>query len=240
MSSHISLDDLHAHLDYAKQKLSDERMALLALWPLDDGFNHEQYVFCYVRAERIGMQAIHRRLTDVAWLPMQLDPKAEIMTDKRVGMKRWLADAQAASQANAPTAGDFGNDFIHVLTRCGLQHGWTHPSFYKSAVRIANLFRDLSCLIGLVYYGSWLTENQIDSVRLTDPTNLCRSAEELTNLIQSPEMKRLLRQRQQRSARNAELIKAALIPPAATPRPKLRLIKTDADSALFFPDPVTV
>ena len=238
MGRNIHLDDLHKYLEDAKHQLSDERATLLTLCPLPEDFNREEYAFAYVRAERLGMQAINRRLADVAWLPMQLDPKAEIMSDKRTGMKHWLTSPLITK----PDSEDFGNDFIHALTRCGLQYGWTHPSFYKGAVRIANLFRDLSCLIGLVYYGSWLSEQEIDTVKLSDPTDLCRSAEEITALIQSPEMERLLRLRKQRDERHAAIIKAALVPPETAKKKKsgLRLVNKDDDVSMFFSDPVTV
>ena len=68
----------------------------------------------------------------------------------------------------------------------------------KLGGRIANLFRDLSCLIGLIYYCSWLSENKIEAVELSDnPNDLNRTAEEIAALIQSPEIYRHIRAQEQ-------------------------------------------
>jgi hypothetical protein len=238
----MNLDDLQSHLETAKEKLACERTELLALCPLTDACNREEYAFAYVRAERLGMQAISRRLADVSWLPMQLDPKSEIVSEKRTSLKRWIT----SSLATLPNGEEFGNDFIHALTRCGMAHGWDTPVFFKSAVRIANLFRDLSCLIGLVYYGSWLSENQIESIRISDTSNLCRMAEEVTGIIQSPEMHRLLRAREQDDKRPGKSQKPALPPavtrsiarPAEKRPPVLTVITNDVYG--FTPDPATI
>src|SRR5690348_13914838 len=146
MSKSVNLEELREHLSYAKDRLSREKSDILALYPLKDGFNREEYAFAYVRAERLGMRAINRRLSEIDWLPMQLDTKAEIAGESRSSMKRWLT----AALAGKPDSDEFGNDFMHALTRCGLALGWDHAEFIKLASRIANLFRDLSCLIGIV------------------------------------------------------------------------------------------
>src|SRR6202021_3217065 len=87
-----------------------------------------------------------------------------IESESRSSMKRWVT----AALAGKPDSDEFGNDFMHALARCGLALGWDHPEFIKLAARIANLFRDLSCLIGIVYYCTWLAENRIDDTPLSN------------------------------------------------------------------------
>src|ERR1700679_3622361 len=108
-------------------------------------------------------------------------------------MKSWLTSAFDIK----PDSQQFGNDFIHALTRCSLERGNNNPLFFKLSNRISNLFRDLSCLIGLIYYCTWLTENNIEAVGLTDPQDLNRTAEEIAELIQSPEIYRHIRAKEQ-------------------------------------------
>ena len=113
-----------------------------------------------MRAERLGMEVISLALEDISWLPMQLDPKSEIMSDGRVAMKRWLG-----SSLNGQPNGDiFGNDFIHALTRTALVQGWESGDLRALALRIGELYHDLSCLLGLIYYGVWMSENGIDGL----------------------------------------------------------------------------
>src|ERR1700733_11373008 len=138
MSRSINLDQLRAHLSHAKENLSREKSEILALHSLKDGFNREEYAFAYVRAERVGMRAINRRLSEIDWLPMQLDTRSELETASRSSMKRWLT----ASFTSKPDSDQFGNDFMHALTRCGLTLGWDDPEFLKLTARISNLFRD--------------------------------------------------------------------------------------------------
>jgi hypothetical protein len=185
----INLDQLREHLSRAKDRLSREKLEILGLYALKDGFNREEYAFAYVRAERLGMRAINRRLTEIDWLPMQLDTRSELESASRSSMKRWLTSALAGK----PDSDEFGNDFMHALTRCGLAVGWDDVEFLKLMARIADLFRDLSCLIGIVYYCTWLAENRVEDIRLSNPEDLSRTAEEITALMQSPEIYRYLR-----------------------------------------------
>src|ERR1700734_1373929 len=123
MSRSINLDQLREHLSHAKDQLSREKTEILNLNPLPDKFNREEYAFAYVRAERLGMRAINRRLAEIDWLPMHLDPKSEMLAEGRNSMKRWLTSAFTRK----PDSEDFGNDFMHALTRCGLKIGWDNP-----------------------------------------------------------------------------------------------------------------
>jgi hypothetical protein len=68
MNGIVSIDSLKTHLDNAKELLSLEKAAILELSPLPDNFKREEYAFAYVRAERLGMKAINRRLAEIAWL----------------------------------------------------------------------------------------------------------------------------------------------------------------------------
>jgi hypothetical protein len=193
MDDCIRIDDLRKHLENAKDRLSQEKIEILKLHPLSDGFNREEYAFNYMRAERFGLRAINRRLAEIAWLPMQLDPRTEVLSESRESMKRWLTSALAVK----PDSHHFGNDFIHALARCSIEGGNNNPAFFKLSNRISNLFRDLSCLIGLIYYCTWLSENHIEAVGLTNPDDLNHTAEEIAELIQSPEIYRHIRAREQ-------------------------------------------
>ena len=161
----LTLDDLQATFDLAREKLSRERGEILAAAPLPTGFSRDAYGFSYMRAERIGMDIISERLNEISWLPMQLDPQAEILLENKKAMKAWLH----SSSSGQPDNSAFGNDFIHALTRVALLKGWESPEFHALSLRIGGLFHDLSCLIGLIYYGVWMAENGITGVPVTDP-----------------------------------------------------------------------
>src|SRR5271168_4555844 len=104
MNKGINLDQLREQLSLAKDRLSREKLEILGLHSLKDGFNREEYAFAYVRAERLGMRAINRRLAEIDWLPMQLDTRAEITGESRSSMKRWLT----AAFAGKPASHEFG------------------------------------------------------------------------------------------------------------------------------------
>jgi hypothetical protein len=245
-SRSINLDDLRKHLNDAKDRISLEKQDILKLNPLTDKFNREEYAFAYMRAERLGMRAINRKLAEIAWLPMQLDPKAEILADNHSSMKRWLTSAVIGK----PDAEIFGNDFIHALARGGLKFGWDSPELIKLASRISNLFRDLSCLIGLIYYCTWLMENSVEDVTLSNPDDLARTAEEIAALIQSPELYRVLRAKEQdveKGSLESHDTETKISKKAAgqtghkkKTRPTLRVIENKDYFDPFLPDPVTV
>jgi len=169
-----------------------------------------------MRAERLGMEAINRSLQEIAWLPMQLDPKSEILSENRGAMKRWLA----SSMGGQPDGTLFGNDFIHALTRMGLAQGWDSADFRALAVRIGELFHDLSCLIGLIYYGVWMSENGIEGLPVTNPDDLERTAQEIALLTRSPEVTQLLKRRKQ-----LDEVKKSAAPPRKRAKPFLRVIE---------------
>jgi hypothetical protein len=193
MAQILTLGDLQKHFEEARDKLSRDRQNILETAPLPEGFNRDEYGFSYMRAERIGMEVITQSLREVSWLPMQLDPQSEILLENREGMKKWLGSPFKGQ----PDGDVFGNDFIHALTRSALTQGWQSNEFRALATRIGTLFHDLSCLIGLIYYGVWMSENGIEGLPITNPEDLERTAQEIALLTRSPEVARLLKKRKQ-------------------------------------------
>ncbi len=235
VSRSISLEDLGEVLTTAKERLSTEKKEIMKRDPLPSGYNREEYMFAYLRAERVGMNAINARLAEIAWLPMQLDPDTELVADNRDPMKRWLTATGNAS----PVAEDFGNDFIHALARSTLCHGAEHTNTRKLTLRIANLFRDLSCLIGMIYYTTWLAERDVEGIALSDPEDLHRSVIEIAAIVSSPELQRALKLRAEEIKRAKA--KKPLQKPAAKKTPLLRVIRNENFTEHgFMGDPVTV
>jgi len=191
MGGILTLGDLQKHFEQTRDRLSRDKQDILAATPLPTGFDRDKYSFSYFRAERVSLEVITQSLSDVSWLPMQLDPKSEILLQNRTAMKKWLnsnADIQ-------PDGEMFGNDFVHALTRTAITHGWNSLHFRALATRIGTLFHDLSCLIGLIYYGVWMSENGIEGLSITNLDDLERTAQEIEQLTQSPEITNMLRQR---------------------------------------------
>ena len=213
MARLLTLGDLHKHFEQARDKLSHDRVELLALAPLPDDYSRDAYGFSYMRAERIGMEAIAQSLREVAWLPMQLDPRSEIMLDNRNVIKQWLGSGQQGQ----PNSTDFGNDLIHALTRTAMVEGWNSNELRVLALRIGELFHDLSCLIGLIYYGVWMSENGIEGLPISNPDDLERTAQEISQLTRAPEVTQLLKQRKQALLKEKTEAKKH-------PRPDLRIV----------------
>ncbi len=233
-SQSITLDDLRAQLDHAKERIAREKQSILKLNPLPDDFNREEYAFAYMRAERLGLRAINHKLRETAWLPMQLDASAEIMGAEPKSMKRWLTSAIHTK----PDAEDFGNDFIHALARCGMKFGWEDSEVTRFAARIAALFHDLSCFVGIIFYCSWLSENHISSVEISNPQNLGRSVVEIAALVESPQlMRRWLAQDPDNARTAAEARNRRPNPPMP---PILQVIRNDAYNDPPRPDPARV
>lgn len=197
MARSVHINILRHHLEKAKDKLAVEKADILDLYSTMHDINREEYVFNYVRSERIGLNAINKRLAEVSWLPMQLDPNSEILGEGRVPMRKWLAK----TAFGAPSSKDFGNDFIHTLTRCAAYYGVDDELYDRLCMRVANLFRDLSCLIGLIYYCTWLGEHGIENLPITNPNNLSLTAEQIAVMLQSPEFFEKLGAKEQREPR---------------------------------------
>jgi hypothetical protein len=167
-------------LHQAQEQLSREKSQIFELYPTRD-LNKEAYAFSYLRAERVGMTAINRRLAELRWLPVHLDTSEEMLAFNRDGLKRWLK----AALRTQPSSDHFGNDFIHAMTRCALQRGWASKDFNQLVRRTGQLFSELSCLVGIVYYCHWLLEHGIEVVTLTDPDDLPMTAKEFAGLVKT-------------------------------------------------------
>ncbi len=220
MARLLTLGDLHKHFEETRDKLSRDREAILSISPLPADFNRDEYSFTYLRAERVGMEVITHALDEISWLPMQLDPKSEILSENRTAMKRWLGSPLSGNQ---PDGTIFGNDFIHALTRMALTQGWDSGNFQALALRIGDLFHDLSCLIGLIYYGVWMSENGIEGLPVSNPEDLERTAQEIATLTRSPAVAQLLKKRK---AMASEVKNQALGKKKA--KPVLRVIENAA------------
>ncbi len=219
----VSMDTLREHLNDARERLTNEKTEIQKLHPLPDSYARDEYAFAYLRAERMGIKAINHMLSDIAWLPMQIDPRSELMAESRSSMKRWLT----SSIGGVPNGEIFGNDFFHALARCGFAYGWDHPAFAQLSVRVGSLFRDLSCLIGLIYYCSWLSEKGVQNLLLSDPLDLSRTAREVVEMLQSPGFFTALQELDKSRAANA----ATKSEPAASAAPHLHVVTDRLPSA---------
>ena len=101
------------------------------------------------------------------------------------------------------------------------------------------MFRDLSCLIGLIYYCTWLDENEVPSIRITDLSDLAGMAEEIAALIQSPEFYRILRAKEQ-DVEKTRSSKKSLPKPEKRSPPALYVIENQGYLDPFMPDPALV
>jgi len=187
----LTLDDLQRHFDLVREKLSHERKEILSVAPLPDDFCHDTYGFSYLRAERIGMGVLTERLQEISWLPVRLDPQTEVILQNKNVIKKWLS----SDSPGQPNSSMFGNDFIHALTRVALANGWQSLEFRAMALRIGELFHDLSCLIGLIYYGVWMAENGIGGVLVSNTYDLEKMVRDIFNLSLSPEVTQILAER---------------------------------------------
>jgi hypothetical protein len=215
----LTLDDLQAHFDRAREKLSRQRAGILDVAPLPRDFSRDIYGFSYIRAERLGLDAILEQLDEVSWLPMHLDPQTEFLLDNKTAIKKWIHSASPGQ----PDSTAFGNDFVHALTRVALASGWESAEFHDLARRIGGLFLDLSCLIGLIYYGVWMAENGIMGVPVSDPFDLKRAAKEISDLACSPEIALYLAQRDEAFLQER--------PPKKRGGPVLRVVKNTNEDA---------
>lgn len=208
-------------LNQAQEQLSRDKAHIFKLYPLHQ-FNRESYAFAYLRAERIGMTAINRRLAELRWLPVHLDTSEETLAFNRESLKRWLK----STTASPPGSGEFGNDFIHAMTRCALKTGWASKDFHQLIRRTSQLFSELSCLVGIVYYCQILLEQGVEVVGLNDPNNLPMTALEFASMFKaSAEAQRWHKaelRRQQKATANQG-------------KPKLQLVKTEMMGEEFEP-----
>lgn len=215
MGYFLTLPDMESIFEAARKKLALERKEILSLAPLSD-FSPDTYGFSYMRAEHLGLDIVTNYLEDLLWLPMRLDPKAEIMMCEKKDIKKWMS----SPKKEQPNSDIFGNDFIHALTRLALKYGWESAEFRVASLRIGRLSRDLSWLIGLIYYGVWMAENGLAGVLVSDPNDLERTALEISTLMYSPEVSLFLSQRN-------ELLNMGLIEKRKRPAPNLYIVKNN-------------
>lgn len=177
----LGLEELSEHMKLAQARLSQERVEIVDQNKLPDDFDKEEYSFAYVRAEQLGLKSIKKSLDEVSWLPIKLDPDAEIIEDNRNAMKSWIKSEKIVQ----PTSENFGNDFMHALARAAIVYGWDDIRTAQLSARIAHLFKDLSCLVAIAYYSAWVAESGLDSVKLSNPEDLHRTALELAALVRA-------------------------------------------------------
>ncbi|MDD3028757.1 MAG: hypothetical protein PHS57_00535 [Alphaproteobacteria bacterium] len=199
MSRILTLDDLQKKFDASRQDLSRRKDAILALAPLPDDFSRDVYSFSYLRAERALSNLIAERLNDVSWLPIQLDPDSELILENKSALKRWLN----SPQNGPPNSLSFGNDFIHAATRVAMTSGWDSSEFQETALRIGTIFHDLSCLIGLIYYGAWMAENGILGVPVSGNPDLETLTQEIASAAYSPEVATFITRRHELEKRSS-------------------------------------
>lgn len=177
----VEIEELGDFMQRAQSGLSRERMDIVGQNSLSGKVDREEYTFAYLRAEQFGLKVIKRSLKEVEWLPLKLDPDTEMLASNRKAMKIWLK----GEGPNQPTAENFGNDFMHALARSALAHGWDDIRVAQLAARIARLFLDLSCLVGIAYYSAWIAESRIDHVKLSNPADLHQTAVELAEFLRT-------------------------------------------------------
>lgn len=219
----VHINELHDHINLAQQKLVREKADILDLIPPSRVKNREEYAFTYIRAERLGVTCIIPKLAEIEWLPLRVDPVPEMLGKKRHPLNRWIM----SYAVNEPDAVDFGNDFMHVLTRAAVHHGWNSPLFIEAASRIARLFQDLTCLLNAAYFLAILADNDIEKVSIDVSESNLKLVTEMARIIDLPEIYVV-----SRKAKKTETEKPARAR-AHKKHPHLRVVKRDHDR----PDP---
>lgn len=175
------MDELRLHLAAAKERLALERRNILQLCPTRQYDNREAYGFAYLQAERACLTAIKKRMDEIAWLPAKLDTSTEINASTRGRMTRWIKHGEQI----APGEEIFGNAFVHALTRCAMLTGTESSATRLQADRIANLFRDLTCLVAAIHCSNICSEVQLEQIELQAPNDLTRLALDLTLTVEA-------------------------------------------------------
>ncbi len=185
MEQEYHLAELRVRLTAAKERLSRERLSIFEQFPLTqrdfDKADREAYGFAYIRAERLGVKAIHRRMEEVNWLPAQIDTSTDITADIRDRLAHWVKHGAA----KAPDAKIFGNEFIHSLARCLMVADPGSIAFHNIADRVALLFRDLAYLVSSIHCCNVFKELEIEYVRLSEPQDLGKIALDLTATLEA-------------------------------------------------------
>ncbi len=171
-----AIDALRIRLTANKEKLAVERLGILQLCPARKYQNRANYGFAYIRAERLCIAAIKRRMGEIEWLPAKLDTSTEINATTRAQMTQWIRRGEDI----APGEEVFGNAFVHALTRCALTDSNHGEATENLADRIAVLFRDLTCLVAALHCCHLCTELGVARVKITDPKDISQIALDLT------------------------------------------------------------
>ena len=200
MEHEFHIAEIRVRLMAAKDRLSRERMHIFEQFPLPSGaFDiaaRESYGFAYIRAERLGVKAIHRRMKEVSWLPAQIDTSTDITADIRDRLASWVKNGGVKNEENkpdtvmsdsavAPDAKNFGNDFIHALARCLINASPDGAEFQNLADRIALLFRDLAYLVSSIHCCNVFKELDIEYLSLSAPHDLGKIALDLTATLEA-------------------------------------------------------
>jgi len=181
LSGYYHMDALRSHLAAAKERLALERRNILQLCPVRKYDNRAAYGFAYLQAERACLSAIKKRMDEIAWLPAKLDTSTEINASTRGRMTRWIKHGEQI----APGEEVFGNAFVHALTRCAMLTGSESSATQLQADRIANLFRDLTCLVAAIHCSNICSEVQLEQIELQAPNDLTRLALDLTLTVEA-------------------------------------------------------
>lgn len=193
----ITIDEFKAHLDRVNERLERERQSIAEYAPAPTDMPRESYAFAYLRAERIALRSINRRLDALSWMPIQLNPQIDLQDSRRESMKRWIK-----TELSAPADADsFGNELVHALARCGIAHEWDGAECAHMAMRIATLFQDMACLVALIQYSIWLNDRGIAGLSLSDVDNLSLCLCDIVSFIHTSALYNYLRTREEESER---------------------------------------
>lgn len=176
MAKSYYLDELRLRLMAAKERLALERLNIFQLCPHRKPIDRSAYGFIYIQAERACLTAIKDIMDALEWLPVRLDTSAEINADTRDRMTRWIRHGETI----VPGEEIFGNAFVHAVTRCAMLEGMESAATQGLVLRIAGLFRDLTCLMAAVHCANLCNEMQVEQVELSAPHDLARIAMDLT------------------------------------------------------------
>lgn len=193
----MTIDSFKTHLDRVQEKLAAERLSISNFAPQPDKMPKESYAFAYLRAERLALRSINRRIECLSWLPIHISPRFDIQDSRRESMKRWIK----TELSGIPDSASFGNDLVHALARCGIAHAWDGAETAQTAIRIATVFEDMACLVALIQYCLWLNDKGIAGIALTDPENLSLSLCDIVSFIHTPALYAYLRTREEESER---------------------------------------
>lgn len=143
--------------------------------------NRAAYGFAYLQSERACLSAIKKRMDEIAWLPAKLDTSTEINASTRSRMTSWIKHGEQI----APGEEIFGNAFVHALTRCAMLTGTESSATRLQADRIANLFRDLTCLVAAIHCSNICNDMQLEQIELQAPNDLTRLALDMTLTVEA-------------------------------------------------------